>query len=152
MDIVTVNTDRRLYVIPCGSGHTCHGFDNVERDLVSVADWLIEHGERSPWSTYEAKQGPIGSPERYAFYLYVMGLGANFSARTGKRCPALLTPQLTGLEGRRVEVVDTYGQKRRFQVGRSTGWLPIHLETAKRTSTGGGSVTGAPFQSIVIVR
>ena len=27
-----------------------------------------------------------------------------------------------GLEGRRVEVVDAYGETRRFNVGRSTGW------------------------------
>lgn len=152
MSTVTINTDQRLYVIPCGSGYTCHGFDNVERELVNVADWLIENGERSPWSTYKATQGPIGSPERYAFYGYVMGLGANFATRTGKRCPASLVPQLIGLEGMRIEVVDAYGEKRRFQVGKSTGWMPIHLEIAKRTSTGGGAVTGAPFQSITTIR
>ena len=48
-----------------------------------------------------------------------------------------LTPQLTGLEGWRVEVVTTYGEKRRFIVGRSTGWRPIHLEIATRRSDGG---------------
>lgn len=49
-----------------------------------------------------------------------------------------LSPQLRGLEGWRVEVVDMFGNKRRFIVGRSTGWCPIHLEIARRNSTGGG--------------
>lgn len=49
-----------------------------------------------------------------------------------------LTPQLTGLEGWRVEVVTTYGETRRFIVGKSTGWKPCHLEIARRDSTGGG--------------
>jgi hypothetical protein len=48
-----------------------------------------------------------------------------------------LSPQLTGLEGRRVEVTTTEGQKRRFIVGRSTGWKPIHLELPRRDSSGG---------------
>ena len=48
-----------------------------------------------------------------------------------------LTPQLEGLEGWRVEVVTTYGETRRFYVGRSTGWRPIHLEVSRRNSSGG---------------
>jgi hypothetical protein len=50
-----------------------------------------------------------------------------------------LSPQLVGLEGWRVEVVTTYGETRRFIVGRSTGWRPCHLEIARRNSSGGGA-------------
>jgi hypothetical protein len=50
-----------------------------------------------------------------------------------------LSPQLTGLEGWRVEVVTTYGETRRFYVGMSTGWQPVHLEIARRDSSGGGA-------------
>ena len=49
-----------------------------------------------------------------------------------------LSPQLEGLEGWRVEVVDKHGETRRFIVGRSTGWKPIHLEVKTRRSLGGG--------------
>jgi len=28
---ITTNSEPRLYVIPCGGGYTCHGFDVVER-------------------------------------------------------------------------------------------------------------------------
>ena len=59
-----------------------------------------------------------------------------------------LTPQLKGLEGWRVEVVDCYGERRRFIVGRSTGWSPCHIEVARRDSTGGPAVMGTPFKSV----
>ena len=49
-----------------------------------------------------------------------------------------LSPQLIGLEDWRVEVVTTYGETRRFWVGKSTGWRPIHLEIARRNCYGGG--------------
>lgn len=49
-----------------------------------------------------------------------------------------LSPQLSGFEGYRVEVVDTPGDTpRRFIVGRSTGWRPCHIEVARRNSHGG---------------
>lgn len=47
------------------------------------------------------------------------------------------SPQLTPWLGWRVEVVDMGGEKRRFIVGRSTGWKPIHLEVLTRRSYGG---------------
>ncbi len=48
-----------------------------------------------------------------------------------------LRPELSGLEGYRVEVLDADGEKRRFIVGRSTGWKPINLEIKRRNSWGG---------------
>jgi hypothetical protein len=48
-----------------------------------------------------------------------------------------LTPQLIGLEGWRVEVVDADGTRKRFQVGKSTGWRPCHLEISRRNAFGG---------------
>ena len=48
-----------------------------------------------------------------------------------------LSPQLVGLEGWRVEVETDYGEKRRFIVGRSTGWRPCSLEIARINSMGG---------------
>ncbi len=48
-----------------------------------------------------------------------------------------LTPQLLGLEGWRVEVDTSYGETRRFIVGRSTGWRPCHIELHRRNSSSG---------------
>lgn len=49
-----------------------------------------------------------------------------------------LTKQLNGLEGWRVEVVNSGDtRKRRFIVGKSTGWRPCHLEILTTRSMGG---------------
>ena len=50
-----------------------------------------------------------------------------------------LSPQLKGLEGMRVEVVTDYDETRRFIVGRSTGWIPCHIEISRRSAFGGGA-------------
>ena len=48
-----------------------------------------------------------------------------------------LSPQLVGLEGWRVEVETMGGEKRRFIVGRSTGWRPCSLEIKTARSSDG---------------
>jgi hypothetical protein len=48
-----------------------------------------------------------------------------------------LSSQLIGLEGWRVEVETKYGGVRRFIVGRSTGWVPCHIEVNNRRAHGG---------------
>ena len=61
------------------------------------------------------------------------------SERSAIRKLDSLSPQLVGLEGWRVEVETTYGEKRRFIVGRSTGWVPCHIELYNRRSHDGPS-------------
>lgn len=73
------------------------------------------------------------------------------SERSAIRSDAGLTKQLIGYEGKRVEVVEQDGTVRRFWVGRSSGWIPCHIELKLRTSTGGHSAHGAPYRSIRIV-
>ena len=55
------------------------------------------------------------------------------------RSDAGLTKQLVGLEGWRVEVETDSGDKYRFIVGRSSGWVPCHIEVKTRRSFGGMS-------------
>ena len=62
-----------------------------------------------------------------------------------------LSPQLCGYEGARVEVVDKWGQKRRFWVGRSTGWKPCHLEV-KTIRSLGGVQAAKDYQSVCVIR
>lgn len=64
----------------------------------------------------------------------------------------LLTKELIGLEGKRIEVVDCHGEKRRFWVGKSTGWTPVHLEIKTARSFGGQPVSGTPFKSVTILK
>jgi hypothetical protein len=62
-----------------------------------------------------------------------------------------LTPQLAGLEGCRIEVLDNDGNVRRFKVGKSTGWRPCHLEVANARSLG-GSPAARTYQRITVIR
>lgn len=125
----TINQTRRLYVFPCGAGVSCLGFDVADWRLRAVAAWLGK-----PEFVPEAAPG---SDAHLAAYLACMDAGRAHHAATGARCPAELSPALRGLEGWRVEVTEAYGNRRRFIVGTSTGWMPCHLEVARRDSTGG---------------
>src|SRR5690606_5751737 len=116
---------------------------------LAVEAWLAEQGEPGP-AKADLMAEP-GAPGAFARYRNAMNAGAALSRRIGRECPAELTPQLIGLEGKRVEVGDRHGERRRFIVGKSTGWLPCHLEIPRRNATGGVGVTGAPFRSLKIV-
>ncbi len=156
---VTIDEERELYVIPAPGGYSCLGFDVLLRRTREVANWLREHGYKAPEPRRVSRElSPELSPDlrgtlqAYGIYLETMRQGEALHRETGNRCNADLTPQLIGMEGNRVEVVDRYGETRRFWVGKSTGWFPVHLEIARCDSSGGGTVTGAPFQSVRIVR
>lgn len=141
MSLVICKPEERLYVVSAGVGFSCLGFDYADRVARSVATWV---GCPAPTAT-------PGTPEHYAQYTEVMAVGAAHATATGTRCNAELVPQLIGLEGKRVEIVNCRGERRKFVVGKSTGWLPIHLEIANRRETGGLSVTGAPFRSVTVL-
>lgn len=146
---VTINSEQGLYVIPesNGNGYSCLGFDVLINRYNSIVTWLRKEGLQQDDLPPEAR----GSMRAYTAYRTLLDRARSYYERNKLRCPAELTPQLIGLEGKRVEVVDCHGERRRFIVGKSTGWLPIHLEIARRDSRGGLAATGAPFQSVRIV-
>jgi hypothetical protein len=67
--------------------------------------------------------------------------------RAAVRSDGGLSKQLIGLEGWRVEVETLYGERRRFIVGRSAGWVPCHIELRRRDSIGGIG-TDREFKSV----
>ncbi len=153
---VTLNEEQGLYVIPTwcdGAGYSCLGFDVCVYRASAYAAWV-------------GFVGPLperGTLEMYACYVTLLGMVGEKNRRTGQRCEAELTPQLKGLEYKRVEVLDRYGERRRFTVGRSMGFVPIHLEIQPQDfvngkwsekdgdCTGGGAVTGAPFKEVRVL-
>lgn len=127
----SIDTARGLYVIEEGGGFSCRGFDNAEKLIQGVLAWM--------GFDRRVKATP-GTAEHYAEYLAVMAEGAKYASDNGSRCPAELIPALVGLEGKRVEVTLPDGERARFYVGKSTGWMPCHLEIKTRRSSGGGAV------------
>jgi len=141
MQLASVNTEQGLYVMPCGDGYSCYGFEVLDLKARKLAAWckvippLADKGTRGH---FEQCAAIIDAAERY-------------SEKTRSRCYAELIPELMGLEGKRVEVVDCYGERRSFKVGKSTGWMPCHLELANSRSSGGGAAMGTPYKSVRVV-
>lgn len=138
---VTLNRKQKLYVIPCGKGFSCYGFKNCieERDaLAKELDLKINFGK-------------IGTMLAYHELEMLRDVARTKHQETGWRSKTGLTPQLIGLEGKRVEVETADGERKRFIVGKSTGWIPCHLEIMRSNSSGGGSVYGAPFKSVRVL-
>lgn len=124
---VGINESMGLYVIPSGSGYSCLGFDVAERKRRAVLAWLGK-------GILDCQPGTL---QAYQAYLEAMRAGSEHNRKTGARCPADLIPALVGLEGKRVAVTKDGQEIGRFYVGKSTGWLPCHLEIKSRDSSGG---------------
>ena len=124
------------------------GFQIAFDKATAVAKWLIGKCVKIEIPNAET----IGKIRGYREYEAVILAAKRYFEKTKERCPVDLSSQLIGLEGKRVEVVDRYGDKRRFWVGKSTGWIPCHLELARIDSSGGWPVSGTPFQSIKVIQ
>lgn len=131
-DLNSINAEQRLYVLNCGSGFTCLGFDVAEKRRKAYLAWLGK-GDLG-LATIGAT---VGTAEAYSAYCDALGEVLAACRRTGVRCDIELTPALAGLEGKRVEVTTPSGDRSRFYVGKSTGQIPIHLEIKTRRSHGG---------------
>lgn len=143
MSTITLNQD--LYVIHMpGGGFSCLGFDVAFNRALAYAREL----KRPDLEPAPENRGTLAG---IADYERAVGATLAENFRSGRRLESDLTPQLIGLEGRRVEVTDRYGETRRFWVGRSCGPIPCHLEIKRRGSRGGEAVTGTPFGSVRVV-
>lgn len=133
-----------VYVIHHDGGYSCNGYRYVHEQTGRLADWLHAKGG-GPIALDGVT--PIGTPAAYALYRRVSDLCATWCNSRGIQCDIDLTPQLIGLEGHRVEVENVDGHTRRFRVGKSLGWCPIHLEI-EAGDTGGPGAMGAPYKAV----
>lgn len=140
---ITLNTAQSLYILEEErQGYSCLGF-TVCRDWTrDIARELVRP---------DLEPTAFASVEAYGQYEKALRAARDYVAATRRPLRCQLTPQLIGLEHRRVEVIDRYGERRRFVVGRSTGYIPIHLELANERARGGVGVTGTPFTSVQLV-
>lgn len=139
---LTINNKDNLFVIGVNAGFSCLGFEVCQERSIAMAAWL---GVEPPTS---AHWGTVSGYDRFTELIELCRVRYE---KTGEKCLTELTPQLIGLEGKRVEVVDKWDEKRRFIVARSTGWIPIHIEKKQINSIGGPSVMGTPFKSVRVV-
>jgi hypothetical protein len=143
--MVTINKAHELYVIPCGNGYSCLGFDVVIDKIHKLIKWLEKYNV-----TYAVSDIERGTIATYELYQRILATAKETTEAFKVRCDIDLCPQLIGLEGKRVEVKEG-NEKRRFWVGKSTGWMPIHLEIKRRSSLGGMGILG-PIDSVKVIR
>lgn len=146
---VTLSQDKTLYCIPCGEGFTCLGIERCNNLAVHLARELANRGYSIPMPA------AVGTLERYAQYRQFCEWAKRENERTGFRSTAELTPELIGKEGQRVEVVHEWEPGKpetvRFKVGKSTGFIPCHIELKNSRSTGGPAVCLGSIKSVRIV-
>lgn len=136
---IKANKEQQLYIIPSGkNGFTCLGFDACLNRTKKLAEEI----------GIPVKKVRKGSISAYNEYLRIIDAARERNEKTGWRSKSELIPEFIGKEGQRVEVVTSWGETTRFYIGKSTGFIPCHLEIKKSNSLGGASVCGYPFQSI----
>lgn len=143
MKLHSINTEQRLYVMPSGDGFSCYGFDVLDRKARAVAAW-------SKVIPPVDVLGPIGTPGHFEQCAQIMDHGERYARKTGTRCDADLVPALIGLEGRRVECT-YFGERVRFKVGKSTGWMPAHLMLKNARSTGGAALLADEVKDVRVI-
>ena len=142
MKLKSINKEQGVYVFYEGNGYSCMGFDYLKEKANKLADEMDRP---------ELKIKRTGTKVALTKYNKLIEIARKKNIETGWRSNSCLIPQLIGMEGKRIEVIDCYDEKRRFYVGKSTGWIPCHLEIARIDSSGGCAVTGAPFKSIKLI-
>jgi hypothetical protein len=130
-----INTEQRIYVLKCGGGFSCYGFDVVERKTKTL------QAETNLITSYSNPK--IGTPEHYYNYMELVDKVKELNVTTGFRSKSELNPKLIGLEGKRIQC-KLHGEPARFIVGKSTGFIPTHLEIKRIDSHGGVSIDSNP--------
>lgn len=133
-----INTEQKLYAVPEGKGYSCLGFEVCQRRTNHLA---LELGLPAVLE--------VGTKQAYITYQEYLAK----ARMSGKRFDFDLHPQLIGLERCRVEVKSAWDEKpRRFIVGKSTGFIPIHLEIKTKRSLGGEGIShDEPFEYIRVI-
>lgn len=140
MVLYKIDHNDRLYVMKFSHGYSCYGFDVLDRKARAVLQWMGEN---------EILHNP-GSAEHFNQCNAILDRGDEYSRRTGKRCDAELVPALIGLEDKRIEC-EYFGEKRRFYVGKSIGWMPCHLEIKTRRSRDGCALIPDAIKNIRVI-
>jgi len=136
-----IDKENKLYCIKSGNGYSCYGFEQLYSMTNKLANEL-KRNDLVPLSK--------GTKVTFSKYNKLLEIARNKFEKEHYRCSSGLHPQLIGLEGKRVEVTNN-GEKQRFWVGRSTGWIPCHLMILKSNSRGGLSVGQTPFERVKVL-
>lgn len=131
---ITINAEQKLYVIPQGEGFSCLGFDVCEKRSAALAKEMNE-------KRIITLPGTI---EHYNDYLRLIEIARKKNQATGWRSNSELTPEFIGHEREQVKITQRDGITRTFYIGKSSGFIPVHLEVSRVNSSGGPAVCLLP--------
>lgn len=144
MKLHSINANQSLFVLEAGTGFSCIGFHVAHRKTLAIAEWL-KRDDLKP-------EAPRGTMKAWAEYCKAFKAAQDHYGATKERCPVELESRLVGLEGRRVEVRELGERPRRFWVGKSTGWMPCHLEISRKGSSGGCAAYLPESATLTVIR
>lgn len=142
METVKINKEQKLYIIPCDKGFSCYGFKVLKDKLNRLA---------KEYNREDLIVKRSGTMKAYNNYIIIIKIAEEKYKKEGYRSNSELIPEFIGKERKRVEVITRYGEKKRYIIGKSAGWIPCHLEILKSNSSGGSAVMGYPFKSIKFI-
>lgn len=126
---VTIDAEAQEFVAQRDGAAFRQSFDGVLDEIERVSIELAGRGAVSDDMIDSPHLPPRGSMQSWDHLQNMRERLRDVCSRQGESAVAGLSPQLTGLEGQAVIVVDEPGATpRRFQVGVSGGWMPFHLE------------------------
>ena len=132
-ETITLDDENARYVIRNPYGVSCLGYAVLDRRAKALAKELGE-----------VPEGAYGTLEAFHGYARLLDLAEARHRATGWRSQSQLTPELIGKEGKRVEVLHKWPGsqpiRERFRVGKSTGFIPCHIELSNRRSIAGPPV------------
>lgn len=146
---VTLNEAQRLYVIACGAGYSCLGFDVLETRCKALEAELVAYGYVVP------TPAAIGTVPRYEQYQAAVQFAAQLNQRTGWRSQSELRKELIGLEGKRLAVEHTLhgnAETATFILGKSTGFIPCHLFLESRKADGGEALYLGQITKVTVLK
>ena len=153
---IKLNEKQRLYVIPCGKGYTCLGFDNCFDETSQLAQ-LLNAAPPNP--------AQIGTQGQYDYYQNII---AQFCRRPDLNQETWFDPGTLEPVKERLEHARLHDQKLRLFfgnretgqcwleendvlgfIGRSMGPMRIPILLANRNSSGGGGILTACILRII---
>lgn len=126
----SVNKQHGMFVFNNNGHVSCLGFDVVLDRAKGLAKEL----------GVAMRNFRRGSKAGLEFYNRMVLLAKKRHDSTGWRSASGLFAPFIGNEGKRVEVTYSWGERERFYIGKSTGWIPCHIAVKRRGSSGGCAV------------
>jgi hypothetical protein len=158
MDLEKIDPEGKLYVLRSGKGFSCYGWTVLDRKARAVAAWLAapdtpnrDASRAAVTWLAELDKNPPGTADHFQICNNILDRASVHCSVFGDRCSAELVPALVGLEGKRVEA-DYFGERIRFWVGRSTGWMPVHLRIHSKRSQHGEVLVAEHVKNVRVIR